>query len=107
MQSKKPISIALCGLLLSSSVIPVMPKTVFATENAASASAEALVAINEVNFPDQAFRNWLLDQTHINGIGADGQLTLQERLSVTGLFLKRQGIKSLKGIEYFPQYQNA
>ena len=60
------------------------------------ASAEN-VMINETNFPDSNFRNWLLSQDY----GADGILTDEELKNITDLDVRRLEIHDLKGIEYF------
>ena len=53
--------------------------------------------INEQNFPDENFRNWVLSQEY----GADGVLTNEELENVTSLNVSSLKIHSLKGIEYF------
>jgi hypothetical protein len=55
------------------------------------------VAINETNFPDEIFRNWVLSQSY----GADGVLTDEEIATVTKIDVSGMTIKSLKGIENF------
>jgi len=66
------------------------------------ASAEDVI-INETNFPDTDFRNWVLSQDY----GKDGMLTEGEIAEVTFMNLFPQNIiaeghiQSLKGIEYF------
>ena len=60
------------------------------------ASAEN-VMINETNFPDTNFRNWVLSQDY----GADGVLTDEELKNITDLDVRRLEIHDLKGIEYF------
>ena len=60
------------------------------------ASAEN-VRINETNFPDTNFRNWVLSQDY----GADGVLTDEELKNITNLDVRRLEIHDLKGIEYF------
>lgn len=55
------------------------------------------IAINEENFPDENFRNWILSQDY----GKDGALTVQEIERVNTMDVSDKGIASLKGIEYF------
>ena len=55
------------------------------------------VTINETNFPDENFRNYLLTQDY----GEDGVLTDDEIAGVTELILNEKSIQSLKGIECF------
>lgn len=50
------------------------------------------VDINETNFPDKIFRNWLLDKGNLNGMGADGVLTSVELAQITALDLSDLGI---------------
>ena len=55
------------------------------------------VTINETNFPDQNFRNWVLVQSY----GKDGVLTPMEAAFVTSVYVSYENIQNLKGIEYF------
>ena len=55
------------------------------------------IAINETNFPDENFRNYLLEQNY----GMDGVLTDAEILSINSISVTERNIQSLKGIEYF------
>ena len=55
------------------------------------------IPIDETNFPDEIFRNWVLAQDY----GADGYLTDEEIAGVTSIDVSAKGIASLKGIEYF------
>ena len=55
------------------------------------------IAINETNFPDENFRNWLKSQSY----GSDGVLTDTEIASVTSISIPSKSIKSLQGIEFF------
>lgn len=57
----------------------------------------AQIAINETNFPDKNFRNWVLAQDY----GADGQLTKAEISDITVIDVSQQNIANLKGIEHF------
>ena len=59
--------------------------------------AWADVEINETNFPDENFRNWVLSQDY----GADGVLTDAEIASVKRISVSDKSIQSLNGIEYF------
>ena len=56
-----------------------------------------MITINEKNFPDVNFRNWLLKQDY----ATDGVLTEEMLSEVTELDVRRCAIHSLKGIEYF------
>ena len=56
------------------------------------------IAINEANFPDSAFRHYLLECYEY---GKDGILTNEEISKTTTLEVDCEDIKSLKGIEFF------
>ena len=60
------------------------------------------VAVNEQNFPDTNFRNWVKAQSY----GSDGILTKAEIAAVTKIEVKNQSISNLKGIEYFTALTN-
>ncbi|MBR3056420.1 MAG: DUF4214 domain-containing protein [Clostridiales bacterium] len=57
------------------------------------------VAIDETNFPDESFRNYLLSQDY----GSDGILTEAEIADVKEIDVRKQSISDLKGIEYFTE----
>ena len=59
------------------------------------------IAINETNFPDEKFRNWVLAQSY----GKDGILTDAEIAAVTSISVVERSIKNLKGIEFFTALQ--
>ena len=63
----------------------------------AGCDAAAGVEINETNFPDENFRNYLLRQSY----GSDGVLTDEEIAGITILAIRNGNIASLKGIEFF------
>ena len=58
---------------------------------------EVSYAINEKNFPDAAFRNYLLAQDY----GKDGKITEDEIQTVNWINVEEKGIKTLKGVEFF------
>ena len=63
-----------------------------------------VIAVNETNFPDENFRNYILyNLTDSNGnkVGGDGILTADEIAAVKEINVKYKNISSLKGIEYF------
>ena len=60
---------------------------------------EVSYAINQKNFPDAAFRNYLLEQDY----GKDGKITVDEIETVTMIDVEEKGVKSLKGIEIFSE----
>ena len=55
------------------------------------------IVINEENFPDENFRNYLLEQDY----GADGVITEAEIAGITRFAITNKSIASLKGIEHF------
>jgi len=59
------------------------------------------VIINETNFPDAVFREWLLVQSY----GKDGIITDEEIESITKINVFWQGISDLTGIKYFTNLQ--
>lgn len=60
-------------------------------------TAMADVEINETNFPNKNFRNWVMEQTY----GQDGVLTDEEIAGITSIEVNAKKIESLKGIEFF------
>ena len=60
------------------------------------ASAQG-IAINEENFPDENFRNFLLEQDY----GKDGIITDAEIKGITSISVNLKNICSLKGIDFF------
>lgn len=97
-------------------MLSVLPVGAFAAEpgaaeqeNGASAQADAAVpeeyiAINEENFPDKNFRDyvaWLWDANHDNRF-SPSEITAAKSIQCDNLF-GGQAIKSLKGIEYFTE----
>jgi len=55
------------------------------------------ISINSTNFPDDNFRNYLLEQDY----GKDGVLTGLEIKNITYISVSDENISSLNGIEYF------
>ena len=64
--------------------------------------AWADVEINEKNFPDPNFRNWILSQP----FGKDGVLSDKEIADITEMNVSNKNIHDLKGIEYFTALEN-
>ena len=65
------------------------------------------IEINSTNFPDKAFRDWILNQDY----GKDGKLTAEEiskitKIEVSGNYSNPSNISSLIGIEYFTALTN-
>ena len=64
-----------------------------------SNAAKEPIEINETTFPDENFRNWVLSQSY----GQDGILTDEEIAGIKKIIVSKNGIHSLKGIEYFTE----
>ena len=60
------------------------------------------IAIDETNFPDQNFRNYVSANCDQDG---DGTLSKSEIAATTKFYLSSENIYSLKGIEYFTSLQ--
>ena len=61
-------------------------------------NADSGVAINENNFPDENFRNWVSEKSDENN---DGYLCEAEIARTKYVLVEDKGISDLKGIEYF------
>ena len=66
-------------------------------ENIVEIGAADDIVIDETNFPDENFRNWVLAQDY----GADGILTDNEIAAVFYIDVHDKSIADLKGVEYF------
>lgn len=74
--------------------------------NLSQAEKNGFIAIDEENFPDEVFRNWLKDKSNINGYGADGILSEEEIWDIKNITISGSSgnlVKDLKGIEYFSE----
>lgn len=92
--------------LLSCSVAAVACAVVTVLMQGSVASA-AGVAINEQNFPDPVFRSYVSSNFDVNvkdGILDSAELTVYS-MNCAGTQAQNKGIKSLKGIEYFPSLE--
>ena len=60
------------------------------------------IAINETNFPDENFRNWILSQSYGNdGVLTEAEINDVTEIDVSVTYSSLGTISSLKGIEYF------
>jgi hypothetical protein len=66
-------------------------------DNSADRPESTAVVIDETNFPDENFRNWILSQEY----GQDGVLTDAEIAEVTFIAIYEKNVQSLQGIEFF------
>lgn len=117
-EKTKKISAIIISLLISAGImLPVNAEDSSPSENAADITdniSDAVnmqennysTAINQINFPDSNFRNFIAENCDVNN---DGFLSYDEALSLTSMSIGSQGISDLKGIEYFInlQYLNA
>lgn len=71
------------------------------TATPASIGATGDITIDETNFPDANFRAWLTNSVNIGGAGSDSVLTPEEITGITQIYMDRQGIRNLAGIELF------
>ena len=62
-------------------------------------TTRAAIVIDETNFPDENFRQYLLSQYY----GEDGELTNLEIRAVTRMYLNDMSIRSLEGISVFTE----
>ena len=62
-----------------------------------AAGAQADVVINDQNFPDEIFRNWLL----LVDNDKDEKFSDEEIANIKGMRIDGMGIETLQGIEYF------
>ena len=74
---------------------------ILTTLMAIATGAKADVEINETNFPDPNFRNYLLGRENWNGQG-DGVFSETEIEEMWEIRVEGKGVKNLKGIEFFP-----
>lgn len=104
---KRFLSGALAGLLMLLQ-LSVAATTGAQPKETSEPDREVLtdITIDEHTFEDEIFRNWILDESHLNGIGADGILTQEERSQVKELNVSGLGISSLDGIEVFEALEN-
>jgi len=69
-------------------------------EGAVVIYSDDFIAIDETNFPDEAFRKYIAEERDPNH---DGFLTTNEIKELTGIVLEDTDVVSLKGIELFPE----
>lgn len=57
-------------------------------------------------FSDPLFQAWLKDRSNLNGAGADGVLTQEERAAVLAIDVSAKNISDLSGVELFPNLRS-
>ena len=98
----KLYNIRVTAVLATALMLGQLSAPALAAEVSASAGS---VNINEA-FSDPLFRAWLEDRENLNGIGADGVLTEEERAAVLAVDVSGETIQSLSGIELFPNLRS-
>lgn len=85
-------------------LVALMQIFVFLSPTALAAGVQdaGAISVDAAHFPDEAFRNWILDAGNLNGAGSDGILTEQERNDIAEIDVTGQGIADLTGLAYFP-----
>ena len=72
-------------------------------DSSAAQDSSVFIAINETNFPDALFRDYIAENADMD---ADGQLSELEVSGVTGIDVSGMGIRDLRGIEYFTELES-
>ena len=96
----------LMGIIIAITATVHLAKTDVVRADEESAASDVVcgdVEINETNFPDEAFRNYVLST--VDTKDKKGVLTEDEIASRLYMDLDDLGIKTLKGIEYFTELQ--
>lgn len=103
-KSRKRLCSALLCLILTVSMLPITGYAGEGEDEATGGSAvQYPIEINEDNFPDENFRQYVsenIDQADASG-NKDKKLSQAEIESVTEIDVNYKNIASLKGIEYF------
>ena len=99
MKKMKRIAAMTAALLICSGTMAYMPQGSFINADINTAyAAEESVAINETNFPDEIFREYVADNFDTDG---DGILSAEEIAAITGILVHYEFISDLTGIEHF------
>ncbi|MGM9586704.1 MAG: leucine-rich repeat domain-containing protein, partial [Candidatus Limivicinus sp.] len=85
--AKRALALFLCAMLC----VALLPAAAFAEETG--------VAIDESNFPDAVFREYISTNFDVD---SDGVLSTEEINSVTSIVCEGYDLTSLEGIEFFP-----
>lgn len=91
-------------ILTTLTISTIMGVSLFCTmPGAEQAHAATDIVINETNFPDEVFRNFVTDNFDSNN---NGVLEESEINAITEVDVDKMGISDLKGIEYFSKLRN-
>ena len=112
MSKMKKIAAMTAALLISASTMGYLPQDSLKISNTTANAAEeeiTSVEINETNFPDANFREFIKENFDTDG---DGVLSAEEIAAVTSIILSEDGmhgittvVSDLKGIEYFTELE--
>ena len=92
MKTKRWIPLLLC-LVFCIGLLPAL----------AFADGDRYLEINEANFPDDIFRNLIINGLDVSGDATTGYYMTKEQVNeVTQIYVTYRGIQSLVGIEHFP-----
>ncbi|MDQ0360772.1 hypothetical protein [Breznakia pachnodae] len=97
---KRKISFKVCVFVLLA-LFMVLPSV--SHINSEGNTTSNLIKVDEANFPDTVFRNFILENVNID---QNGYTTQQELDTIEEIDLKSRGITSLKGIEHLTQLSN-
>ena len=101
MTKMKKIAAMTAALLICAGNMGYMPESTISiggfTANAAEVAAES-VEINEANFPDANFREFIKENFDTDD---DGVLSTEEIAAVTEIYVNKKGISDLSGLKYF------
>ena len=105
MSKMKKIAAMTAALLISANTMGYLPQDSIKISNVTANAAEeeiTSVEINETNFPDTIFREYVKKDFDKDG---DGVLSAEEIADVTSLHLGELGISDLTGIQHFENLQ--
>ena len=95
---KKCLAFVLCFVMLAAMLPAVQP-------HAAQADGRYL-EINETNFPDAEFRDWIVNNLDVSGNASGGYyMTEAQAAAVTVIECGTGEIASLRGVEHFPNLE--
>ena len=95
---RRRIGIIVLCLLLALTVLPA------ASADGDKATSDRYLELNETNFPDRAFRDYILDSQVHSGTESTGYyMTKAQVLAVTSIDLTYTDVSDFKGIEHFTE----
>lgn len=100
------ISLAVCGLFFSDRICSGNDFYHLKTVSDNFSLKESGVEVDEQNFPDRVFREWIKDGSNLNGAGSDSFLSYEEIQKIQSVNIRGTAdalIKDMQGIEYFTE----